>query len=537
MLESIKPDEPAGTDISFDSDFENLEGEIRKLESVSGGVVEWPLVTSLGQSILREKSKDFRAAAYLVLGLYQTEGLEGLRDGLDLYRGLTEQYWENGFPAVKRIRVRQNAVKFMVEKLEEFLGLADFPDPGFASECVESVNSLEDRLKAVLEDKTPSLSPLRQILENLAQGSIKPESSAPAPEKPSPPEADQGKEEAAPQEAEYKGDKAEVVSPVNPPKQKASAGQSAPPERELTDISQKIKKTAWRIKKDSPKSETPYRLLRTAAWMNVTGPPPNQNGLTMLPAPPKNLVNALDNLMESGNWRDLTDRAEENVTQYLFWLDLHYLSHLGLKHLGPEFEPARSAVELSTFAFYKRIPELADLKFEDGRPFVSQPAMDWLEQASSSKKMETFAPVHASGDEFTAQMADLIKEAHDLTRKGDLRQAMFRLQQARDQAPAGRSRFLCQLKMSQFCLEIGRSDLAVPQLKGLEEMILHFSLEQWDPNLCADVYRDLYLIEKAKLRETPSPTTEQKQALEDIFSRLARVDAAAAVDVRKTPER
>ncbi|MFH1138311.1 MAG: type VI secretion system protein TssA [Pseudomonadota bacterium] len=531
MLNPIRPDEPAGIDVSFDPEFEMLEAEIRKMESVSGGTVDWPQVVSRGEAILKGKSKDFRAASYLALGLFQVKGLAGMLEGLELYRGLIEAFWESGFPAAKRVRVRQNAVLFLVEKLEEFLARGECPDRGPAAGCVAALTRLEAQLRSALDDKAPSLASLKKALENIASdmaGSRNESTAKAAPpgriEEPGPSAGPQAKPPVRPP--------VDQASPDPAPTRTPAATPDLVSERELNDISRTLRRAAWNLRNISPRSEAPYRLLRAAAWLNVTELPPHENGRTRLPAPPPDVMGNLENLVATGRWEELSDQTETLASEYLFWLDPHFWSHLALEKRGPDFDPARQAVELAVSAFFRRLPELVDLKFENGRPFVSPAARAWLEKISAAPQPDPAAPALAAGDEFTAQMSELVREARELNRKGDLRQAMVRMQQARDHAPAGRSRFLCQLKMAQFCLEIDRPDLAAPQLQGLENMIGHFSLEQWDPSLCAEVYRDLYLIEKKKLREAPNPTPEQRRMLEDVFSRLARVDAAAAVDVR-----
>ena len=47
---------------------------------------------------LAERSKDLRVLVHLTTALLKTEGLTGLRDGLQLLKGTVEQYWDTVYP-------------------------------------------------------------------------------------------------------------------------------------------------------------------------------------------------------------------------------------------------------------------------------------------------------------------------------------------------------------------------------------------------------------------------------------------------------
>lgn len=60
---------------------------------------DWSVVISLGESILRTESKDFRVASWLTEALLREHYLPGLRDGLKICFGLCERYWDNVRPS------------------------------------------------------------------------------------------------------------------------------------------------------------------------------------------------------------------------------------------------------------------------------------------------------------------------------------------------------------------------------------------------------------------------------------------------------
>ena len=58
----------------------------------------WRVVKQLGLQCLREKTKDFEIAAWLLEALVRLDGLAGLIGGAELLAGLLERYWDPAFP-------------------------------------------------------------------------------------------------------------------------------------------------------------------------------------------------------------------------------------------------------------------------------------------------------------------------------------------------------------------------------------------------------------------------------------------------------
>lgn len=67
-------------------------------ELVSLDYPDWETVSELATELLKNTSKDFRAAAWLTEALLRTHGFAGLRDGLKVCHGMTQQYWEDIHP-------------------------------------------------------------------------------------------------------------------------------------------------------------------------------------------------------------------------------------------------------------------------------------------------------------------------------------------------------------------------------------------------------------------------------------------------------
>jgi len=120
-----------GQDARYDLEYDQLQGEIDKLNSVTSlAEVNWKRVVELGTNILETKSKDLLAAVYLSVGLLHEAGLEGMGTGSQVLRDMVATYWDDCFPPKKRLRGRMNAFSWWQEKTTAWLkGLPSDPVP------------------------------------------------------------------------------------------------------------------------------------------------------------------------------------------------------------------------------------------------------------------------------------------------------------------------------------------------------------------------------------------------------------------------
>src|SRR5919198_3115941 len=64
-------------------------------------LADWPLVIKLASETIATKSKDLQLAAWLTEALLRKEGVAGLKEGLDLIRGLIENFWDGLYPEIE----------------------------------------------------------------------------------------------------------------------------------------------------------------------------------------------------------------------------------------------------------------------------------------------------------------------------------------------------------------------------------------------------------------------------------------------------
>jgi len=108
LLAPLEQSSPCGNDLSFSSEFDQLQ-EMRREDdpTLSQGewvtalkVADWKGVVALGQTLLAERTKDLRVAAWMVDALTRSEGHTGLGQGLELCAELCERYWPTLHPLI-----------------------------------------------------------------------------------------------------------------------------------------------------------------------------------------------------------------------------------------------------------------------------------------------------------------------------------------------------------------------------------------------------------------------------------------------------
>ena len=104
LLQPVSAQQPCGPDLSYDPRFEALETILKGKPEVEIGSVkkpaeppDWGELKEKSAEFLRH-SKHLRVAVMLCCSLLKTGGLAGFLDGLQLVRGLLEQYWPTLYP-------------------------------------------------------------------------------------------------------------------------------------------------------------------------------------------------------------------------------------------------------------------------------------------------------------------------------------------------------------------------------------------------------------------------------------------------------
>lgn len=99
LLQPVSADQPCGPDLAYDPRFDGLENLLKGKPEVEFGSNQKPAEPPDWQQLKDQSSailgatKHLRPCVILCCALLKVDGLGGFRDGLQLLRGLLEQYW------------------------------------------------------------------------------------------------------------------------------------------------------------------------------------------------------------------------------------------------------------------------------------------------------------------------------------------------------------------------------------------------------------------------------------------------------------
>jgi len=524
-------DAPTGVSIRYDADFERLDAQIRKLESVTGEQVDWTAVVSIGRGILEHKSKDLLVASYLALGLFRTDGYRGLARGLSCLERLVDAFWPVLYPEMKRLRARMNALTWLSERAGTEVARRA-PGAGEA-ESVKVCDDVVARLAATLEglagtDAVGLVELRRALKERIGQLAT---TTAAAPQaalqsEGRPAEASPGPAAAA-ERVEEKPPAAPAPSPVV-----GSGGIETREDcqRTVREAGAALRRAAAFLRRQSPSQPSSYRLIRAITWFEVDALPPNVEGRTRIPSPSSPIRDRCLALLSRGDWADLLNQAEARFPECPFWFDLQRFCAEALAGLGPQYARALDAVRAEVAALLTRLPNLVDLQFADGVPFADEATRSWLVGSVILVPESAPLPPVVASDR-TDVLDDLRVESRRLAADRQVEAALTLLQNAARRAPDERTRFLIQFELARTCLELGQTRAALASFDVLDQRMARFALDSWDPSLAAEVLQ----VHWRALSDAQRTTKDSDLAgrLEVVYTRLCALDMVAGLRVRQ----
>lgn len=520
-LDPVSPEKPAGTDVRYDPAFEELQAEVDKPPSASGGT-DWAKVERLSAEILSRKSKDLLVASYLAVALIYARKTEGAAIGLRIFRDLLETYWETLYPPKGRMRGRLAAIEWWVEKAETALAAIGTPDatPQLASGVRRDFDRIDELLAGYVEDP-PSLRPLLEYVravESAAQEQAPPPAPAAA---------------SAPQPAP-----AAAQAPPAPPPAPAPAAHPPPAGTVVPDVAskedvprvmsilcRKAREVSIFLRNEDLANPLLYRLGRWALWVEIVALPPVEGGRAMVPPPDPLVTATLDGLAAQGNYMELVREAEAALGSSIYWLDLNRISAQALGYLGAPYRAAAEAVCLETAAFVRRLPGLDRMSFSDGKPFADAETRRWLDGILPGAGGEAAQPSAAGGGaggieaEVREELARLLPQA----RQGKADEAAEALQKRIRAGASGKERILWRMALVEALVAGRRQAVALPHVDRLLADLDAYGLEEYDPEVAL---RILTLAWSASEGREDAAWAAKRAGVGD---RLARLDPAAAL--------
>jgi type VI secretion system protein VasJ len=527
----IHADAPTGSDARYEPEFEALQEEIGKLSSpTASGGVDWQKVGDLSAQILAEKSKDLLVASYFAVSQVRAGKMAGLAVGLTVMHDLVANFWDQLFPAKKRMRGRLGAFEWWLEKTINTL--EDQDTSPIAADNLEAMITNLDELEALLSEhmpEPPMLIKLKRYLERLpseaAVSSPVPEADAPTKPEESPSTVEAKTQEIPDSPPEQPSPVASplAVSPVQPAK---PAETEVDPKQLISSGLNYLSRAADSLNKGDWSDARAFRIRRQLAWMNIERLPAATDGRTFQPPPSLPTVQALNDIRAQEEWMDLLMGAEPKVSQDTFWLDLNHMVAEALAGLGSDYQAAYDTVCLETAYFVHRLPGITNLTFATGMPFADAETIAWLKDIAFGAGMAMETPIStassAVADKEKNHMQDTLQEAQNLVKKKKIVEAIGLLQKEMQKSVACKEIMLWRMSLCQLMVAAKQAPLALPQLELLVESIDRFQLETWDPELALEALKIVWQGYKAQKK---SDDQEKAAAIVNRINRLNPVEA------------
>lgn len=201
------------------------------------------------------------------------------------------------------------------------------------------------------------------------------------------------------------------------------------------------------------------------------------------------------------------------------------------------WEAAKASGSVDLALFYaeqsrfllRRFPSLADLSFDDGRPFADPATRAWLDELLwESSPAQLNSCVDAGTDDWGQVLTECLRDARELAARKKLSEALGLLDQLK--ADNQERRLRLQLARVALCLHEGRADVALPLVDALEEEAESCRLILWNQSLALEIWRQVLDVLRDCVRKAPA---EEKTALNNrarqLRARICRTNPAAAV--------
>ena len=596
LLNPILGDNPSGKSLRYDPVYDKIREARREEDVLPQGdwsrelkKADWPLVVKLTTDALTNKTKDLQLAVWLTEALLRRDHIAGLRGGLDLLRGLMENFWDTLYPEIEDddLEFRVGPLAWVGSKLDmavrrlpltksklDFFRYQESLRVGYEKDCegndaktaaralaieekkctgeefdeavratgdayyeklggnltaaLESLQSLETLSDDKFGREGPNFANLRAALEDL-QEFVKHYYKPPEPEPV--PEEETGQAETEEAQAETA-----TASRPGAAAEKKRSFSAEPVDRD--DAFARLAVVAQFLRRENPRNPVPYLLLRAMRWGELREAGVSLN-LAMLEAPPTEKRTQLKKHAIEGNWADVLETAEEamKLASGRGWLDLQRYAVRACESLGSDFDAVAMAIRSELKALLADYPDLVTSSLMDDTPAANAETQAWLTESilppppSPTVQAEP-EPVEApvlqaiEPPKLNGEKApEVVELAMKAARSGRVQEAIEMLTREIGQERSGRGRFTRQIQLANIFLATKHEAIAYPILVELAEEIERRKLEEWEEP--ATVAQPLALLYRCAEKLGRDDAEKQR-----IYQKLCRLDPGQALALR-----
>lgn len=165
LLQPIDGENPSGESLQYSGIYDEIREARRSEENLAQGdwqrdtkVADWNKVLDLTIPALQTQTKDLQIGAWLTEAITKLHGFKGVRDGLNLMKGLHEIFWDTLYPEIDEgdMEARGNALAWMDKQVSD--ALREAPITGGSGQTLNFVQYEESKLFDIPEnlDSLPS---------------------------------------------------------------------------------------------------------------------------------------------------------------------------------------------------------------------------------------------------------------------------------------------------------------------------------------------------------------------------------------------
>lgn len=450
---------PIQSEIDIDEDLEwlELDGDMVKLGSLEHQTLNISHLRHLAAQLLSTKSKDLRILAHFLRTLQHSGKVAELLIGLASFADYVEHYWETSPPSQK---IRKERLTQQIFK--RFENMASYFSQDSSRLEKDQAKQQFARLIEFWKDNVKLKAELEQLLQRytftdkqIHQNDNVSDSSGD--EQPNSGKIITESEHNASDLRNISSEK-EVIKPIVEPV-------SIDTSNDRAWKNTLLKVADYLIERDFS-NPIGYQLRRFAIWSPITVAPLAENDRTQLAAVSQDRINDYKILIEKALSSDVWKEIEYSLILAPYWIEGHYLSAKVAERIScPQ---VAKAIKESVLSFIERLPELKQLKFNDGTPFISDECSSWLYDNNEINQ------ALVSDIQLNEQIGDYYKE------QGILNTLKF----INDQSYTDlRSQIYAQLSSIELLEKEGLHNLAKQQYFTLEQAILPIMVKDWEPSL------------------------------------------------------
>lgn len=548
VLKPIPGENPAGAFLRWDSadtTYDAIKDAREEEDDLPQGdwtrdrkTADYEAVIRVAGEALAKRSKDLQLAAWLTEALTHREGFGGLARGLELLRGLLEEFWDTVYPPIEedgdaefraaplvwvgerlheavraiplnrrghafvtykdaravgfesdvagdgeRRRAREAAIEEGKLTPEDFdAGVGDTPKAWYKAlvadhqACVAALEALDKACGERFGDDAPSFRVLREALDEV--GRVAQQLLGRKLEQ------DPDPVEPEPAMDPLTGAPAADGGAGGPAGAAASAGGTVAAEpRTETEAARCVAAAARFFRRTKPTDPAPYAMLRGYRWGELRSG--EQLDPKLLTAPPTDVRTRLKTLLLDAKWDQLLDAAEEVMATPFGrgWFDLQRYVLTACEGLGGEYDTVAAGVRAALASLLADRPELVEATLMDDSPTANPETLRWLrDQGILPGEGDTVPEAAVQGVRARVRKdgRDVLERAFRSVQAGQPQKAIEILMRAVDQEVSARARFLHRAQITKIMVDSGMHGVARPILQELLQEIEEHGLEQWE---------------------------------------------------------